>query len=244
MTVLRMVLLQICLMALMGSWKMVCADLPSIQQSGELRVGTTGDYAPYSIWNEQTRAYSGSDIEAAQRLAKYLGVKLRFVATSWPTLATDLEQGRFDIAMSGITRTPERQALGLFSLPYQTSGKVPLVRCEDANRLTSLQQIDQPGVRVIENPGGTNERFARQRLQKARLLIHTDNRTVFDALLDDQADVMFTDVEEAMLQHREHPRLCAIHPEKPLTHEVKAYWMPKDNPDLQRRVNQWLRKIK
>lgn len=220
------------------------ADLREIQTEGVLRVGTTGDYAPYSVWEETSQSFTGSDVEAAQALAKALGVQVRFIKTSWPALSSDLKAHRFDIAMGGISMTAERKRLGRFSNPYRMSGKVPLVRCRDQERLGSLQQIDQSGVRVIENPGGTNERFARQTLRNAQLIIHPENQSIFDELLKGHADVMLTDVEEAVLQQERHPELCAIHPEKPLSREFKGYWMPKENRQLQRRLNRWLSRIK
>jgi cyclohexadienyl dehydratase len=56
-----------------------------------------------------------------------------------------------------------------------------------------MAAIDQPGVRVIVTPGGTNERFDRAHLQKATIVPWSDNATIFDALLEGKADLMITD---------------------------------------------------
>jgi cyclohexadienyl dehydratase len=77
-----------------------------IRAIGVLRIGTTGDYAPFS--SERREGLSGADIELGIALAAALGVEPRFVRTSWPTLMQDFRADRFDVAMSGISITPER----------------------------------------------------------------------------------------------------------------------------------------
>ena len=162
--------------------------LAQILDTGTLRVGTTGDYAPFSLALDdaagRTFEPSGVDIDLARDLADALGVALELVKTSWPTLSEDLLAGRYDIAMSGVSRTLERARIGNLSVPYYIGGKMPIARCEDRRRFGSLEEIDQPEVRVIVNPGGTNERFVDQRLRQAEKVLHPDNRTIFAALLE------------------------------------------------------------
>jgi cyclohexadienyl dehydratase len=92
-------------------------------------------------------------------LAQSLDVRLEIVKTSWPTLKSDLEANSFDIAMGGITITLDRQKTGLFSNPVFSSGKTPITLCGDESKYGTIATIDQPGVRVIVNRGGTNGRF-------------------------------------------------------------------------------------
>ena len=72
-----------------------------------LRVGTSGDYAPFSLAEEGGPA-SGFDVTLARSYAKERGVEVEFVRFRWPELVRDLEAGRFDVAMSGITVAPRR----------------------------------------------------------------------------------------------------------------------------------------
>ena len=130
----------------------------------------------------------------------------------------DLAADRFDIGMSGISRTLQRQCRAMFSDSYSLGGNAPSGRCENAGSLGTLEAIDQPGVRVIVNPGGTNEKFARQHIKKAQLMVHPDNTTVFQELLTGRADVMITDTIEVRVRVRVrvraalHPHLCATMP--------------------------------
>jgi cyclohexadienyl dehydratase len=114
-----------------------------------------------------------------------------------------------------------------------------VVAAANAGRYSSIDDIDQPGVRVIENSGGTNEQFARTNFPAAQITIWPDNTTIFDQLAAGNADVMVTDAVEAIYQSSLHPELFAQHPERPFTSEVKAYLLPAGSP-IARQTDAWL----
>jgi cyclohexadienyl dehydratase len=215
--------------------------LAAIKAGGTLKVGLTGDYAPYSLRGADGEI-TGADVTMAQSLAKTLRVKLEIVPTTWKTMQADLQADRFDIAMGGVSVTPDRAAVGDFSVTVMRDGKRPIVRCTDKELYTSVAAIDRPGVRVVVNPGGTNERFAKANFPHAKLDEHADNRTIFDDLMDHQADVMVTDGAEVDYQARRHPGvLCPAAVADSFDHFDKAYWMTRDKA-LKDAVDAWLEK--
>lgn len=214
--------------------------LDDIIERGTLRVGTTGDYLPFTSLDRATATYRGFDIDMAQALGKALGVKVEFVQTTWPTLMKDFEAGNFDIAMGGISITLERQKKAFFSTPVMHDGKTPIARCGDKDKYETLADIDKPDVRVIVNPGGTNERFARANIRNAKIDVYGDNVSIFDEIAKGDADVMITDASETRYQQKLHPgELCAVHPDKPFDFAEKAYLMQRDVA-LQQFIDQWL----
>jgi cyclohexadienyl dehydratase len=214
--------------------------LDDIIKRGTLRVGTTGDYLPFTSLDKATQTYRGFDIDMAEALGKALGVKVEFVPTTWPNLTKDFEAGDFDIAMGGISITLDRQKKGFFSTPVLQDGKTPIARCTDIDKYATIADIDKSGVRVIVNPGGTNERFARTSVKNAKIDVYGDNVTIFDQIVKGDADVMMTDASETRYQQKLHPGvLCAVHPEKPFDFAEKAYFMQRDVA-LQEFVDQWL----
>ncbi len=140
----------------------------------------------------------------------------------------------------GISITPARAQVGQFSIPYLETGKTPLVRRELVPQFQSIDQINRPGVRVIENPGGTNEQFARRNLPDADIIIWPDNATIFDHLAAGAADVMITDNIEARYQAELNPDLVAVNPDQPFTTDQKAYLLPLGS-ELSGEVDAWLR---
>lgn len=212
--------------------------LDEIMARGTLRVCTTGDYKPYSFLRPDGQ-YEGIDIDAVQSLAKSLDVKAVFVKSSWPTLTNDFLE-KCDMAVGGVSTLLERQKRAFFSQPYMIDGKTPIVRCDDVNKYQTVAQIDQPGVRTIVNPGGTNEKFAKRFLTHSQLIEYPDNVTIFKQVLDGHADVMVTDSSETLLQQKLNPGLCSVHPDQPFQFGEKAYMLPRGDVVFQQYVDQWL----
>jgi cyclohexadienyl dehydratase len=236
-----------CLAALGAAFFLLCGSLHAqetrlddIIKRGSLRVGTTGDYLPFTSLDKATQTYRGFDIDMAEALGKALGVKVEFVQTTWPNLMKDFEAGNFDIAMGGISITLDRQKKGFFSSAVMRDGKTPIARCTDKDKYETIAEIDKPGVRVIVNPGGTNERFARANIKNAKIDVYNDNVTIFDEIAKGDADLMMTDASETRYQQKLHPGvLCAVHPDKPFDFSEKAYLLQRDVA-LQEFVDQWL----
>jgi cyclohexadienyl dehydratase len=212
--------------------------LQDVLGRGELRVCSTGDYRPFT-YRDAAGAWSGIDIDVAHDMARELGVRATIVPTTWKTLMDDFA-ARCDIAVGGVSITLERAQRAFFSTAFGVDGKTPITRCENAARFQTLEQIDQPGVRAVVNPGGTNEKFARQSLKRATIVEHPDNNTIFQQIVDGHADLMMTDASETRWQARQHPELCPVHPEQPFTFAEKAYLLPQGDVAFQQWVDHYL----
>ena len=208
-----------------------------------LRIGTAGDYKPLTWYDARTGTFSGTDIDLIRAFAADEGRAVVFVKTTWPQLMADLLAGRFDAAIGGISRTPQRSREALLSVTIARSGKVALVRCGDEARYGSLAAIDRTSVTVVENRGGTNEKFALGRIAHAVLVIVPDNRLPFVYLKEGRADVMFTDSIEAVYRQRTSDgALCAVHPDAPYTQDDKVAMFRKDQTALRARFDAWFKK--
>lgn len=201
-----------------------------------LRVGTSGDYPPFSRARDGRPAdYEGFDIALARAYAADRKLTLEFVRFRWPRLTKDLQAGRFDVAMSGVTIRPDRSAAGRFTLPVVESGAVVLVG--DADRFDKLERLDLPRVRLGVNAGGHLERAARERFPHATLLAIPDNASVLRALREAHVDAVVTDSLEADVWQRGEPDLTRL---GPFTRDRKAFLVRPDAADLAGDLDDWL----
>ncbi len=215
------------------------SSLDTVMKAGVLRACTPGDYKPFSFLKPDG-AYEGIDVDLAQSLATAMGAKLEIVKTSWANLMPDFTAGKCEVAIGGISVTTERQKRAFFSAAYMVNGKTPIVRCEDVAKYQSVAAIDKAGVRVIANPGGSNERFAKANFKTATLTIHAENLTIFDEILAKRADVFVTEAAEALTQQKLKPGLCAVNPDKPLQYGEMAWLLPRNDAVMKAFVDQWL----
>ena len=207
--------------------------LDRINESKVLRVGTPGDYRPFAI--KSADGYSGHDVDLVEQIAKELGTKIEYVPTTWKTLLPDLQADRFDIAVGGITRNVARIGVADMLPGYAPFGKVALVRVEHKTRFTTLDSLNQPDVRVIKNPGGTNEQFVLTNLKSAQVSTHEKNAEIPALIAEGKGDVMITETYEALHYARTDPRLFAAFVDAPLTPpNTLGFLLPKDDADYGR----------
>jgi len=211
--------------------------LDDVIKRGTLRVCTPGDYKPFSL-AKADGSFEGIDVDIVQAMAKSLGVTVTFVKTAWPKLMDDFIE-KCDIAVGGISVTLDRQKRAFFTVPYMVNGKAPITKCENAAKFQTVADIDKPGVTVIENPGGSNERFARANFKQAKIVIFNDNTLIFDEILKGNADVMISESVETIVQAKAKPGLCAVNPDKPLQYGEMAYLIPRGDPVFKAWVDQW-----
>ena len=235
---LRWTLIMLCAGAAAASAQAQDSRLDAIQKSGVLRVCTPGDYKPFSLAKPDA-AWEGIDVDLVQSMAKALGVKAEFVKTSWPKLMDDFVE-KCDLGVGGISVTLDRQKRAYFSQPYMVNGKAPITKCENVQKFQTVADIDKPGVTVIENPGGSNERFARANFKQAKIVIYDDNTTIFDEILKGKADVMISESVETIVQQKLRPGLCAVNPDKPLQYGEMGYLLPRGDVVFKAWVDQWL----
>ena len=201
-----------------------------------LRIGTSGDYAPFSTV-DANGARQGFDIELATRLARDLGRQPTFVAFRWPELSEALVAGRFDVACSGVTIRPERQLAGRFTRPYVSSGATALVRKTDRPLYASAADLDRDSVRIVVNRGGHLEAVTRARFPRARIDAVDDNTSLPARVLRGDADALVTDTIEARPLLAAADALVAL---PPFTWDRKALLIRRNQLQLHAAVDRWL----
>lgn len=213
--------------------------LDDIRDARVLKVCTTGDYRPFTYKDPKTGEYTGLDVDMARDLAKRLEVEAEFVDTTWKDLMPDFLDS-CDLAVGGVSISLERAEQAAFSTATLDEGKTPITLCENVDKFDTISKINQPGVRSITPIGGTNQKFADKHYPRGEIIEFEDNNSIFDEIIDGNADVMTTDASETRWVDNEHPELCAVHPDKPFDYSQKAYMLPRGDTAFKEYIDAWL----
>jgi len=206
------------------------------QTAPPLRIGTSGDYAPFSFPSETAAGgFDGFDVVLARAFAEAEGRPLELVRFHWPELDAALREGRFDIAMSGVTVRADRSLVGRFSLPVAESGAVALVR--DGERFPDLAALERGRAHIVVNAGGHLEQIAHERFPNAQVEALSNNAQVRSTLLEGRADAAVSDTLEAREWRRGAEQLRVL---GPLSRDRKAPLVRADLPELAEHLDLWL----
>lgn len=93
---------------------------------GVLKVGMEVGYPPMEYVDTDGITPIGFDVELAGKIAEKLGLKLEIVNTAWDGIFAALDNSEFDMIMSSVSITPERQEKFILTEPY-ISNKIVLV---------------------------------------------------------------------------------------------------------------------
>lgn len=109
------------------------------------------------------------------------------------------------------------------------------MRTADKAQYQTLQDLNKSSVRVIKNPGGTNETFVLQNLTAAQVSTHDKNAEIPALIAEGKGDVMITETYEALHYAKADPRLTAAFIDAPLTPtNTLGFMLPKDDADYSR----------
>ena len=171
---------------------------PKLVKTGVLTVGSDTSFPPFESMNGATA--EGFDVDLANAIAKEMGMTVNFTSQKFDTLIPQLKAGgTFDVIMSGMTITPERQKEILFSSPYIDSnqsiavvkGKFPKV---DGNNAAAIN-TEFTGKIIGVQSGTTGEAWAKENIKGAKTITPFDDTlSAFSALNAGKVDAVVNDL--------------------------------------------------
>jgi len=102
-------------------------SLERVQKAGELTIGLDDSYPPME-YRDESNNLVGFDIDLGAEIANKLGVKAKSVPTDWNGVVLALKSSKFDVVLSAMSITPERQKEIDFAGPYIDGGQIIVVK--------------------------------------------------------------------------------------------------------------------
>ncbi|WP_309400159.1 substrate-binding periplasmic protein [Cerasicoccus maritimus] len=211
---------------------------PSPFKVEPLKVGITADSPPLVF--KSGGEYQGVEIDLANLLGKELGRPVVFVEVPWEDQIKELDAGKTDIIMSGMTVTRERETQVGFAPPYLNFGQMSLVRKGERARYTSVRSLLDTTSKVAVIPGTTGAAFVKENFKNADIMEFDTPDAAVDAVVTGKTDIFVYDspVIQWLASKREMEDVVPVNIN--LTIEYLAWAMRADDMKLQNQVAQAL----
>ena len=171
-----------------------------IKKSKTIKIAVFSDKKPFGYVDEYGK-YQGYDVYFAERIAKDLGVKVKYVPVEAAARVEVLETGKVDLVLANFTVTPARAEKVDFALPYM---KCALgVVSNDKDLIKKPEDLN--GKTLIVSKGTTAETFFTENYPQVNLLKFDQYSEAYNALLDGRGAGLSTDNTEVLAWAIENP---------------------------------------
>ncbi|WP_027359415.1 transporter substrate-binding domain-containing protein [Desulforegula conservatrix] len=218
------------------------STLEDIIKRGELRVGFEAGYIPFEM-TDKKGGFVGFDIDIAKEMAKALKVKFVPVNTAWDGIIPALVTQKFDIIMSGMTVTQERNIQINFADPYIVVGQTILLSKKHEGKVKSYKDLNDPKYTVVSKLGTTGEQATKREIPKCTYKSFETEAEALLEVVNGKADAYVYDKPNCVVALAEQGSDKLVFLDQPFTYEPLAWGVRKGDPDFMNWLNNFLRQI-
>jgi polar amino acid transport system substrate-binding protein len=217
--------------------------LSEIQKRGTLRVGMEPGYMPFELTNKKGEII-GFDVDMAKRMAKAMKVELELVSTAWDGIIPALLTNKFDILMSGMTLTQERNLTVNFATPYILIGQSVLLKKELADEVKSYSDLNNSKYTIASKLGTTGEQATKRMIPNAKYISYETEQEGVMELVNGKIDAFIYDLPFNAIAMSQKGQGKIVHLDEPFTKEPLAWAIRKDDPNFLNWLNNFMNQIK
>lgn len=219
-------------------------QLAAIKKSGVLKVATSADYAPFEFHTmvDGKDKIVGSDIDLAKAIAKELGVKAEVSDMNFNTVLASLKEGKADLAISAISATDERKQQFDFTDNYYNQPQVVIINKKNKEIYRNANDLKDKNVGAQK--GSIQEELVKTQLKGAKLV--TIDKVPNMIVEVNQGSLAATVVEKTIAESyiAQNPDLMIADISlEPAPDEAFAIALPKESSQLQKELNQIIKKL-
>ena len=213
--------------------------LESIRQRGVIRIGYHKDNLPFSFFNRYGDLV-GLDIDLAHALAEDLNVRIEFIPFDFETLAEQLVEDIFDIAMSGIVILPGSLRDMVFSDAYLYTNWAFVVKDHLREEFSSLETVRNMQALTIGVSTGVGAAFDIERAFSNAKAIKLDSVSEFFSADQENIDCLLVSAEAGSAWTLLHPEYQVVVPKPRLGAQSVGIAIADGDQDLLTYLNSWI----
>jgi polar amino acid transport system substrate-binding protein len=213
--------------------------IEQIRQRGTMRVGVS-TFVPWAM-RDTGGELIGFEIDVARKIAQDLGVRLEHVPTAWDGIIPALIAGRFDMIISGMSITPQRQETVDFTIPYARSGQEIVANRQLGANIRSLQDLNRPDVTITCRRGAVPCTFLTENMPRATIRQFDDDAPAAQEVLNGRATAWMASFPRPRFLALDNPQVAFLPFNEPVTRAEEAFAVRKGDTATVEAMNAWIR---
>ncbi len=211
--------------------------IETIKQDGVIRIGLSL-FVPWSM-RDKNGDLIGFELDVGRKLAEDMGVEVEFVPTAWDGIIPALVSGNFDVIISGMSVTAQRNLTINFTDPYAYSGLAILAN-KSMTEGMSLEDFNKPEVTFAARRGATPAAVIAQNFPDATLLLFDEDGASTQEVLNGNAHASMAAQPTPNREAVRHPETLVVPFENLYDPRGEAFGVRKGDPDAMNYFNNWI----
>lgn len=211
--------------------------IEAIKERGTIRIGLSL-FTPWSM-RDLNGELVGFELDVGRKLAADMGVEVEFVPTAWDGIIPALVSGNFDVIISGMSITPQRNLTVNFSEPYAYSG-VTILANKSMTEGLSLEDYNSPDVTFSARRGATTAQVIASMFPEANLLLFDEDGAATQEVLNGNAHATMGSEPTPSAEARRYPETLYVPFDQSFQANGEAFAIRKGDPDALNFFNNWI----
>jgi polar amino acid transport system substrate-binding protein len=211
--------------------------IETIKARGVIKIGLSL-FVPWSM-RDLNGDLIGFELDVGRKLAEDMGVEVEFIPTSWDGIIPALVSGNFDVIISGMSITPQRNLTVNFSDPYAFSG-VTIMANKKMTEGFTLESFNSPDVIFSARRGATPANVIANMFPKATLLLFDEDGAAGQEVLNGNAHATMASEPSPSREARRYPDVLSVPFDQTFQANGEAFAMRKGDPDALNFFNNWI----
>ena len=211
--------------------------IETIKQDGVIRIGLSL-FVPWSM-RDKNGDLIGFELDVGRKLAEDMGVEVEFAPTAWDGIIPALVSGNFDVIISGMSVTAQRNLTINFTNPYAYSGLAILVN-KDLTDGMSRNDLNSPDVTFTARRGATPATVIAKAFPEANLLLFDEDGASTQEVLNGNAHATMASQPTPNREAGRNPETLAVMEGELFDPRGEAFGLRKGDPDAMNYFNNWI----
>ena len=211
--------------------------IETIKKRGVIKIGLSL-FVPWSM-RDKNGDLIGFELDVGRQLAEDMGVDVEFIPTAWDGIIPALVSGKFDVIISGMSITAQRNLTVNFSEPYAFSGLTVL-----ANKALTegfgMADFNNPDVTFAARRGATPAVVIAKMFPEAKLLLFDEDGASTQEVLNGNAHASMASEPTPSREVRKYPDTLWTPFDQTFDARGEAFAHRKGDPDATNFFNNWI----